>query len=99
MALAAAAEGSDAGSLHFTQEPVLDQAAPVPPLGSFQRNFKLGSPGLLDTATAPAAHVARAARQLRVSQGATEALLHETAWPQWLTIARIERNLGVQLWV
>ena len=41
--------------------------------------------------------VARGARRLHVSQGAIEALLHGTAWLDWPTIARIERNLRVRL--
>ena len=44
-------------------------------------------------------NAASVARRLHVSQGAIEALLHGTAWLDWATIARIERNLKVSLWV
>ena len=43
--------------------------------------------------------VADAAAQLDVSEGAVEALLHGIAWVDWATLARIERNLNVRIWV
>ena len=42
--------------------------------------------------------VARAARQLHVSEGAIEALLRGTAWLDLPTILRIEDKLDVELW-
>ena len=43
--------------------------------------------------------VADAAGKLDVSQGSVEALLHGTAWLDWPTIARVERNLNTRIWV
>ena len=44
-------------------------------------------------------NVADAAQQLHASEGAVEALLNGTAWLGWFTIARVERNLNIRLWV
>ena len=43
--------------------------------------------------------VAHAAQQLQIPEGAVEALLHGTAWIGWATLARVERNLNVRVWV
>ena len=40
-----------------------------------------------------------AAAQLEISPGAVKALLDGSAWLDWPTIARVERNLGFRIWV
>ena len=43
--------------------------------------------------------VADAAHQLEVPEGVVEALLDGAAWVDWAAVARVERNLGVEIWV